>query len=155
MTRETETVLPITFLKPELSIGAYKIAVWNAPYDTGNLAHSIKRRITTPRIIQIHYSANDAHYIDIVEKRQNFIEGKTVPSIIELVIRYFETGKVRVFEFGSFRTMTRKFDKRQELSVLAKNKGFGKGKVLVGRSRYNGDVRYTRKMRSNRLTRNL
>ena len=122
----------------------YMTAVSLAPYDTGNLAHSIRLPINNKKRIKINYPIQDVHYLPYVEGRQNFIKGQTVPAHIALIIQHFQAGNS--FSFG-----TSKFNKRAFLASVAKKKGYGKGKVTTGRSRYNKDIRITRRERSNRL----
>ena len=134
----------VTEFNKTLGYNLYMVSVNFAPYDTGNLAHSIRLNINTKKRIQIKYPIEHVHYLHYVEARQNFIKGQTVPTHVALIAQYFEAGNDLWLGAG-------KFNKRAFLASVAKKKGYGKGKVAIGRSRYNKDIRITRRERSNRL----
>lgn len=121
----------------------------HAPYDTGNLVSSIKLKTNTQYLKRINYDSTKAWYTQLLEegrgigegkKHEGFISKRTVPLLARMTVAYFSGGKfTRTITGGS---------RRRVLSRTAKLRGFGKGKVTVGRSRYNFQTRQDRENES-------
>lgn len=121
----------------------------HAPYDTGNLVNSIRLKANTQYLKRINYDSSKAWYTQLLEegrglgegkKHEGFISKRTVPLLVQMTIAYFRGGKFSYTIAGGSR--------RRVLSRTAKLRGFGKGKVSVGQSRYNSETRQDRENES-------
>ena len=139
------------FFPKELGFSLYSIATMLSPYDTGNLVYSIALRVNTPKFIKIRFPGEKASYTTHLEegtathgKHEGFIKNSIVPSMINLIKLHYG---------DAVPLAPSNFDIRGHLSSISKIKGYGKGKVTIGRSRYNKDTRATRRERSLSLAR--
>ena len=131
-----------------LGYAIHSFCVKIAPYDTGNLVHSIRLAQNTPKKIKILYPIKDVHYLPYLEhnpesKHYRFIANESVDVTKSLVKNFFESK-------DSFLSWVR-YDRKQLLSSQARVRGYGASRVSVGYSRYNSDTRKTRRLRSNAI----
>ena len=134
--------------KATLGYAIYSFCVKIAPYDTGNLAHSIKLAYNTPKKIKVLYPIQHVHYLAHLEhnptsKHYGFIANESVDTTKSLVRDFFES------KDGFFSWV--RYDRKQFLSSQARVRGYGSSRVSVGYSRYNSDTRKTRRLRSNAI----
>jgi len=115
----------------------YRDFIWASPYDTGNLASSIRVISLTPKKMQFKIPYRDAPYAKRLEMgyggHGGWITGKFLNKAIERINSYLNTDKsVRTMEKLSF---------SQEFFRLTQSKGTGAvgelgDRYLVGRSRH-------------------
>lgn len=121
----------------------------HAPYDTGNLVSSIKLKTNTQYLKRINYDSSKAWYTQLLEegrgigegkKHEGFISKRTMPLLAQMTVAYFRGGHFTKTITGGSR--------RRVLNTTAKVRGFGKGKVNIGRSRFNNETRAQRRQES-------
>jgi|GEM_PF-7076914 len=126
----------------------YRTIIENTPWDTGALAHSVKIRANTPKKKKYTFVSREADHVQHLEegtsshgKHKHFIRNGIVPAMIKDIGTYYK--------YGGHWSSALHHDRRVFLSEEAKLRGYGKGKVTVGRSRtIKGVTRQTRKQTS-------
>jgi len=123
-----------------------KTTMWGIPYDTGNLASSVKLKINLPTLKKITIGGHTADYATYVQDRgksSGYVDDIT-SAIIQDIAHYFTTGdSVAGANFSWSKTMYN----------ISQEKGVGSlgqrgTRFLVGMSRQNGETRQQRRSRS-------
>lgn len=123
-----------------------KTAIWGIPYDTGNLASSVKMAINLPTLKKLTIGGHEADYARSVQDRgksAGYVDD-IASAMIKDIAHYFTTGdSVAGANFSWSKTM---YDVSQAKGVGSL--GQRGTRFLVGLSRRNGETRRQRRNKS-------
>lgn len=115
-----------------LSSALMNTAIALAPYDTGNLAFAIQKKIDTHNHIQINYPFQDVNYLYLLEfgnsksqKHKGFIRDKTVSTFLSIIQDY-------IANRDNYKSIT-----RMDMTRVAAERGYGTSRYRIGQTRYN------------------
>ncbi len=135
----------ITYFTDGLGQALLATAISYTPYDTGNLAHSIRLTANHQNLKKINYPAQDAFYTEFLEEgtsvhgqHEGFISEQTVPAIALQVSNYFRDP--RQYKYG------RLYNRGTALRNRAYRSGVrGEQEYKIGRSNFSGVTRKQRR----------